>query len=144
MVQMASWPCKYGHDDGRHADGKCRVCVNIRSKAAYWKNREARLAYGAARYQRVKALDPEKMRAKERLTKGFPEPTRPLPKICECCGQSPGVKAMNLDHCHKTGKFRGWLCSACNRGIGLLGDTVDGVQNALNYLHGALSDGKNG
>jgi len=38
------------------------------------------------------------------------------------------------DHCHITGKFRGVLCSNCNRQIGALGDTVEALEKVLNYL----------
>lgn len=30
--------------------------------------------------------------------------------------------------------IRGALCQNCNRGIGLLGDSIEGVQKALEYL----------
>lgn len=40
-----------------------------------------------------------------------------------------------VDHCHKTGKIRGLLCTACNRAIGLLKDDVALVQSALEYLN---------
>lgn len=30
--------------------------------------------------------------------------------------------------------FRGWLCGKCNTGIGLLGDTVEGVKRAWVYM----------
>ena len=39
-----------------------------------------------------------------------------------------------VDHCHLTGKVRGLLCNQCNRGIGMLGDSVEGVERALKYL----------
>lgn len=41
---------------------------------------------------------------------------------------------MNLDHCHATGKFRGWLCRTCNLGIGQLNDNIEGLIRALAYL----------
>jgi hypothetical protein len=31
--------------------------------------------------------------------------------------------------------IRGVLCQNCNRGIGLLGDDIEGVRRALDYLH---------
>ena len=37
-----------------------------------------------------------------------------------------------------TGKrisIRGALCQNCNRGLGLLGDDIEGVRRALDYLH---------
>lgn len=61
------------------------------------------------------------------------KPTRPEPTHCECCGRKD-FRALSLDHCHETGAFRGWLCGRCNLAIGKLGDTVAGVQQALDYL----------
>ena len=50
---------------------------------------------------------------------------------CECCGKESDLV---YDHCHDTMKFRGVLCSGCNRSIGQLGDTLESVERALNYL----------
>lgn len=47
-----------------------------------------------------------------------------------CCKRQPRV----VDHCHTTGAVRGALCYRCNNGIGLLGDSVEGLQAALSYL----------
>ena len=41
-----------------------------------------------------------------------------------------------LDHDHDTLKFRGWLCSRCNTGIGLFKDDTKIMQDAINYLNG--------
>jgi hypothetical protein len=54
------------------------------------------------------------------------------PSICECCKQPPLKWA--LDHDHEDNSFRGWLCERCNTGIGSLGDNLEGVTNAMNYL----------
>lgn len=74
---------------------------------------------------------------RQRLRKGLPIPTRPVPDVCECCGRPPGKRSMHLDHCHLTGAFRGWLCGRCNKGIGALGDYIGGVTLALQYLQRA-------
>jgi hypothetical protein len=66
-----------------------------------------------------------------RRKRGLPLPTRPRPELCELCGAR---KATDLDHDHLTGKFRGWLCGRCNRGLGLLGDHLHVVVAALVYL----------
>lgn len=39
-----------------------------------------------------------------------------------------------VDHCHKTNKVRGLLCNVCNRGLGLLGDSIDTLEKVLLYL----------
>src|SRR5882672_1575066 len=64
---------------------------------------------------------------------GHPTPTRLRPEVCESCGK-PCSKKLAADHDHATGKFRGWLCSRCNTGIGLLGDTLESVEAARAYL----------
>jgi hypothetical protein len=51
---------------------------------------------------------------------------------CECCNKV--TDKLVLDHCHTTEIFRGWLCPPCNLGIGVLGDTLDGIQKAITYL----------
>jgi hypothetical protein len=56
----------------------------------------------------------------------------PKPERCECCGVIP--RKWHLDHNHSNNLFRGWLCNRCNEGLGKLGDNLDGVIKAVNYL----------
>ncbi|NBO99206.1 MAG: hypothetical protein EBU90_03640 [Proteobacteria bacterium] len=53
-------------------------------------------------------------------------------EICECCKKT--TDKIVLDHNHSDNTFRGWLCDKCNTGIGKLGDDVEGLIKALNYL----------
>jgi len=56
---------------------------------------------------------------------------------CYCCGKPmthKGKYAMHFDHDWDTETFRGWLCKQCNVGIGQLGDTVEGLMQAVRYL----------
>lgn len=39
-------------------------------------------------------------------------PSRPADGKCWACGK---VAKLQMDHCHDTGAFRGWLCRSCNR-----------------------------
>lgn len=43
-------------------------------------------------------------------------------------------KTLHVDHCHKTSKIRGLLCSMCNQALGMLEDNVDTLEKAKNYL----------
>ena len=54
---------------------------------------------------------------------------------CSVCNklQSSNNKLV-FDHCHKKNIFRGYCCNSCNRSLGVLGDDIGGLINALNYL----------
>lgn len=54
------------------------------------------------------------------------------PKKCQCCGIE--TSKLHLDHSHKNNTFRGWICNNCNIGISRLGDDIDGIIKAFNYL----------
>jgi len=55
---------------------------------------------------------------------------------CECCGKEKNKlkKGLQLDHCHKTGKVRGMLCSNCNTSLGLAYDNIFIFNKLINYL----------
>ena len=53
---------------------------------------------------------------------------------CGICGKHQLDKNLSVDHDHKTMEVRGLLCQPCNLGLGKLGDNIEGVENALNYL----------
>ncbi len=82
--------------------------------------------------------NPEKSRAIRRRMAGLPTPEYPAPAVCEICHRAPGKRVLNLDHDHKTGDFRGWLCSNCNTGLGLFRDNVALLAAAISYLETSL------
>lgn len=43
-------------------------------------------------------------------------------------------KAFAVDHCHKTGRIRGLLCSNCNAGVGFFRDDPKNLVWAIEYL----------
>jgi hypothetical protein len=111
----------------------------------YWRvrrlaNPEQVTAIRRAQKTRYMKHPEHKVRAREyqRRYAGLPQPTRPEPKNCENCERS-SKKALSLDHCHITGKFRGWLCHRCNTAAGLLNDSPELILKLYNYLIGNKS-----
>lgn len=43
-------------------------------------------------------------------------------------------RKLSIDHCHKTGKFRGIICAMCNSGLGYFKDNIETLQAAIDYL----------
>lgn len=48
--------------------------------------------------------------------------------ICEICGK---VEGLCVDHDHKTKKFRGLLCQACNRALGWYENNKENIEKYL-------------
>jgi hypothetical protein len=55
---------------------------------------------------------------------------------CAICSKYIGCerKRINIDHDHNTNRVRGLLCNSCNTALGRLGDSVEGLLKAINYL----------
>jgi hypothetical protein len=67
--------------------------------------------------------------------------SRKRPGICEICKQPETAKTkfgairnLAIDHCHKTGTFRGWLCSRCNMMLGKVNDNPALLIEMAKYL----------
>ena len=68
-------------------------------------------------------------RVRHQLKKKHPAPAAGTP--CTCCG---AVRKLHMDHCHRTDKFRGWICNHCNTMIGLAGESRRGLEDGIRYL----------
>jgi hypothetical protein len=106
------------HTGGKYANGACKECLSERHRT------------DPAFKERKRVTSRKSMRK----LAGLPEATRPEPARCELCGGLPGKKVLAIDHDHVTGRFRGWLCVACNVGLGALGDSLEGLALARRYL----------
>lgn len=57
---------------------------------------------------------------------------------CAICRGNKKISAkrkdLYIDHCHRTGKVRGMLCSACNSMLGFACDNTDTLRAAIIYL----------
>ncbi len=52
---------------------------------------------------------------------------------CAIC-RNPINLSAHLDHNHKTGQNRGFLCVDCNLGLGRFKDNIASLQRAIDYL----------
>ena len=94
---------------GNYFGGKCRVCCRKQSRIAR-KLKEQHPTPNSDYQCAICGIDEEGL-----LARGY--------KIKWC-----------LDHDHKTGKYRGYLCDNCNTGISKLQDSVEVLKGAIEYL----------
>jgi hypothetical protein len=52
---------------------------------------------------------------------------------CKICSKMPET-TLCVDHCHKTGRIRGLLCSQCNHLLGLSYENIEILKMSIKYL----------
>lgn len=123
----------------------CKLCANKKHIALIYKNDPASIKH-RQRQAEYRKLDPEVSRMSNRVSglkrtgavitlEGYKEKIKYNKGYCDICGEpNKKDKAMALDHCHTTGKVRGWLCDSCNGGLGMFKDNITNMLNAILYL----------
>jgi hypothetical protein len=110
----------------------CKLCYNSR-QSVYKKQRLANMDPQTRQRNNIRhsakyiGLDPEVILAHFDSHSGR----------CDICNEKELAKngRLHIDHCHKTGTFRGLLCAKCNTGLGLFRDNPDLLIAAINYLN---------
>ncbi len=111
----------------------CRTCKKEKEDTAF----EITTVTAKKTYRHGMCYECRKVvRKVERDLKKIHGKTKPLGTPCDCCGRTD--LQLVLDHCHETGKLRGFLCKVCNTSIGALGDNLEGIERARNYLVEAI------
>lgn len=105
-------------------------------KSAAYKADPAKFNARTDKWQKDNPVQAAKLSRVGKQTKQERAAGRPRPKVCEVCGL-PSVRTLHFDHCHKTGKFRGWLCSGCNAALGHVKDNPKTLVKLAKYLRAA-------
>ena len=123
---------------------QCKNCAAMHRKKWYNKNKERVLEAGKRHYQNNKDSYREgEYKRKFGITlDDFNILYKKQNGVCAICEKPETAKAANsnqvrqlsVDHCHKTGKIRGLLCSSCNLIIGRLGDNEESLRKLINYM----------
>lgn len=130
------WELKNNHEFTKQNNGnKCKSCYSIKRKA---------------RYQRKDVKDKERqhfLRSYFKRAYGitYEQYQDLLIKQNGCCAickkkesrinpKSKDVQQLSVDHCHKTGKIRGLLCSRCNLLLGRIDDDILLLEAFIDYL----------
>lgn len=90
-------------------------------------HKKSQLKYFLADPER-RRLQGEKSRERKRLAWAG----RPRSPNCEICSRECITV---LDHDHKTGKFRGWICNHCNTSLGFARDHIEVFYKMIDYLN---------
>jgi len=122
---------------------QCRACVNLYAREWKKKNPQRQKETRAREYKKHRFTIALRTCVFNAKAKGY-EPCNATKKeiekaftgSCQICGvpESECKRRLNMDHCHKTGEFRGWLCDSCNRALGHLRDSERIVGSMLSYL----------
>ena len=125
----AKWRTTHVEETRTKRRAKYKACPDI-DKAATNQWRQENAAAIKAKQAALLAADPlyyvKRDRARKEKKAG-----RPKPEVCEECGRA-GV--ICYDHCHKTKKFRGWLCRKCNLVLGLVDDNPETLSKLIKFL----------
>ena len=122
-------PLSEFHRGADYKDGyrsKCKKCMSIHNKERYStpEHKQKARKWSYKRRYGITPTDYDLMLSDQN-------------GVCKICGSKDSKKGDHrfmVDHCHTTGKVRGLLCGPCNSAIGLLGDNISTLQNAINYL----------
>jgi Recombination endonuclease VII len=129
--------CKFHPDRKAQARGLCAPCYHTEWES---KNKPKRAAAQRRWIQSQKGQDWLHRRRCEKHGITPEEYKQVFERQHGLCGICQQPKPLFIDHCHDTDDFRGLICQQCNAGLGLFGDSVDGLRKALVYLEKYGSD----
>lgn len=119
---LKDFPLKPNKYNPQYRDKRCKQCYkeyNRKYQGRYYTTERARAQRLWSKF-RLRPDDWEKL---------FNSQNRE----CAICGVKEAKKFV-VDHCHKSGKIRGILCSKCNTMIAFLGDNAESIENRIESI----------
>jgi len=117
----------------------CNICHKLLSTAEFARNQNAinnRPVRRPSCRECRKQLEGKTTTPKAKL-KWLNNKPQNEPFECPICGKRTiaGITSkVVLDHNHRTGVVRGWVCDSCNTGIGRFKDDVELIKRAIKFL----------
>ncbi len=114
----------------------CKECTKDVRKKAYRRNKDKIKTRCKKWYQQnSEKVWRQRLIYKYGITSEWYEQTlNEQNQCCAICGAKAFERRMAVDHCHKKGNLRGILCANCNVLLGLAGDDIELLEQAVNYL----------
>lgn len=153
---------EFFHKDGRALSGLCSRCKKCHSKShkIYYTNNKEKIKTQRKKYYKENM---ETLKKRQKLWRQQNVTYRQNSQfkthynftleeyiklleiqkgLCSICKQietakhqSGTLRALSVDHNHKTKKIRGLLCNNCNRGLGYFKDDISVLEEAIKYLN---------
>ncbi len=118
----------------------CKKCRRLLPIDAFERNRPSVWRSECKECRAYKKAIPAKVR-REYETK-HPKPQIGEEFYCKVCERTITIQTtrdVNLDHDHKTGKIRGYICNRCNTGLGNFDDNITILKRAIEWIKGTLT-----
>jgi len=117
----------------------CNICHKLLSTEEFARNQNAKNNRSVRRpscRECRKQLEGKDMTPKAKLEWSKNKPQNE-PFECPICGKRTiaGITSkVVLEHNHRTGEVRGWVCDSCNTGIGRFKDDVGLLKRAIKFI----------
>ena len=113
---------------------KCRLCEEVKPVTEFYYRKDSK-SYRSECYECT--ITKQRLRNTGASAEDYEKFYVKQKGMCKICGVKMGRTRYNrlaVDHCHKSGKLRGLLCSNCNTAIGLMKDSTIRLEKAIEYL----------
>lgn len=125
---------------GNQYSSRCKKCLNL--WASEWRKKNPGSYLNSQIKYRLKETEPKRrslLKSRYNLSvENYYLMSKSQNNSCAICGthKSKLTKGLFVDHCHKTKKVRGLLCTKCNTGIGQFSESQTKLLYAIRYLKG--------